>query len=285
MSNGYYKISSVGDTTINTIPCKILEKTLYEYSANSGTFDTTYFKNEYTYSDGDRIYIYRFNKFYTLYDFSASIGDTIIIPGTNKYSASGCDSVGAIKVDSTGIMNINSENLRYISVSPTATSKWGWHGRIVEKTGPVLSYPNNNAFPYSYLFPVKLDNCGMQLDEYSEGGSFRCYSNQSGLSYHPDLTDNCDYIYTDFNEFKNSFSEISITPNPTDNLLYFHYRLISQNPVRIEIYDTAGNLCFEEYNNATEDIRTYSLSSFPSGIYLIKVNSDQSSFVQKFIKY
>lgn len=121
-TNGYYKISYIGDTVINTIPCKILEKKIYQYDALAG-FDTITLNHEYTYADINKVYIYRFNNFYTLYDFSAIIGDTIIIAGTNKYSSSGCDSVGAIKIDSIGTMSINSETLRYISVSPTATSK------------------------------------------------------------------------------------------------------------------------------------------------------------------
>jgi len=78
-------------------------------------------------------------------------------------------------------MNINGETLSYISVSPTPTSKWGWQARIVEKIGPIYKYQTSSK--YNYLFPVKLDYCGMQLDELNEGGYFRCYSDHNGFTY------------------------------------------------------------------------------------------------------
>jgi hypothetical protein len=238
MSTGYYKTTYIGDTLIGTNLCKILDKKLYSYSPIT-QLDTISLPAEYTYSDADKVYIYRFNSFYTLYDFSASVGDSIIIPGTNQYSSSVCDSVGAVKVDSVGTMLINGLSLRYISVSPTPTSKWGWNARIVEKIGPLYNY---NSSSFSYLFPIKLDYCGMALDEYPEGGSLRCYQDDGFLPYSAGLASDCDYIATDISEQTETGKTIFIYPNPSNGEMTISTSKPLEQNASFEVYDIAGRL-------------------------------------------
>lgn len=286
MVSGYYKISYIGDTTINSIPCKILEKKIFQYSPLSG-FDTITLNQEYTYSDANKVYIYRFNNFYTLYDFSANIGDSIMVPGNNQYSFEGCDSVGYVKVDSIGTMVINGLTLRYISVSPTSTSQWGWKCRIVEKIGPLYNYLNN-AEPYNYLFPNKLDYCGMQMDELHEGGFLRCYTEQNGFSYHEhSYTSDCDYIFTEINEIVNTDSDIKVFPNPTNNIIKIAFNLNLKQSVQISLFDIMGKLIF--YKNIPEAKivnESIDLSNYPSGLYLIKLKANnQKTIIKKISKY
>jgi len=60
-----------------------LEKKIYSWSPIQG-FDTLNLEREYAYADQNKVYIYRYNTFYTLYDFSANVGDTIVIAGTKN---------------------------------------------------------------------------------------------------------------------------------------------------------------------------------------------------------
>jgi len=283
--NGYYKINCIGDTVINNISCKVLEKKIYQYNHLGSQFDTITLEHEYTYADLNKVYICRYNTFYTLYDFSANIGDTIIVAGTNKYSSAGCDSTGAIKIDSVGTMNINGETLRYISVSPTATSKWGWYARIVEKIGPVYEYQNNPE--YNYLFPVKLDYCGMQLDELSEGGFLRCYTEPNGFTYKQlGTAPDCEYINTGISELNDAFSELKVSPNPTNGIINLSYKLRKPQSIQIDFSDAMGKLIFSDNIPESEAYtKEYHLENMLPGIYIIKLKSGNNAIVKKNIKY
>ncbi len=272
---GYYKINCIGDTLINNINCRVLEKKMYRWTALWG-FDTLVVGREYTYSDQNKVYIYRFNTFYTLYDFSANIGDTIIIAGTNKYSTSGCDSIGAIRIDSTGTMNINGEILRYISVSPTPTSKWGWYARIVEKIGPIYRYQNN--LDYNYLFPIKLDYCGMQLDELSEGGYLRCYSEPNGFIYKQlGSAPDCDYIIgiSEKDELKKEFI---IYPNPATTQTTITFTQLTKES-RLQIYNMLGQMVYEEKLPKSSNQTIINTSGFNSGLYKVVLGECSASLM------
>lgn len=285
ITNGYTKISYIGDTLINNTSCKIMEKKIMQFNPLS-QFDTLTLNHEYTYADANKVYVYRFNHFYTLYDFSANIGDSIVVAGTDQYASSGCDSIGMIRVDSIGTMIINGIPLRYITVSPVTSSNWGWSGRIVEKIGPIYCY-QNNIEPFNYLFPNKLDYCGMNIDQSHEGGFLRCYSDQSGFTYSQlDASQDCDYIFTNLNPQTNLFSEIVIAPNPTKNILTINFTLNSKNAIQFELFDTAGNLKLSEDIPETINFsRTFNLSNLSSGIYYLKLKSKQSIIIKKICKY
>jgi len=284
-TNGYIEISYIGDTIINSVSCKILEKKVFQYNLLS-QFDTLTLNHEYTYADKDRVYIFRFNDFYRLYDFSAHIGDSILLAGTNQFTSSGCDSIGLIRVDSTGTMIINGKSLRYISVSPFSNSKWGWAGRIVEKIGPIFCYQKNME-PYNYLLPNKLDYCGIFMDQTHEGGFLRCYSDQSGFTYsQPGVSPVCDYIYTNIDENENIFTEIIVAPNPTRDILTIHFKVNSKKVIQFELFDIAGNLKLSDhFPETTSYFKTFNLSGLSTGVYYIKLKSNQGTVVKKICKY
>jgi hypothetical protein len=279
---GYYKINYVGDTTINTIQCKILENKHVRFNPSAGTFDTLILNHEYTYADSNKVYIYRFNNFYTLYDFSAHVGDTIITPGTNQYS-SGCDSIGAVKVDSIGTMNINGENLRYVVVSPTPTSHWGWNCRIVEKIGPLKQPPSSSN---DYLFPNKLDNCGLVGDEFPEGGKLRCYVDDNFQQYSTGIAQTCEFIPTNINENGRLINHIAMYPNPTHSNLAVEFAVSETKTISIEIKNVLGETVYSETvkNAVGKQVKSIDVSGFSNGVYFLQVQNGQQRFSEKFIK-
>jgi hypothetical protein len=125
---GYITVEYTGDTIINSTTCNKLLKTFY-YDLYAGLdFDTTILGTEFTYTDSNKVYIFKHNQFYTLNDFSANVGDTWTVPETGHYD--GCDSIGIIRVDSIGTININNMNLRYICVSLSDTTQTiGWYAK------------------------------------------------------------------------------------------------------------------------------------------------------------
>ncbi len=256
-SEGYYKIEYVGDTTITSIHCKKLRKTLYWINHANTTSGTDVIGTEYTYADSNKVYIYKHNQFYTLYNFSAQIGATWTVPETKHYS--GCDTVGTIRVDSIGTMTINGKNLRYICVSIADTAqKWGWDAKIVERVGPIKSFSSDN---YDYLFPEKFDYCGMVIDELSEEGKFRCYSDSS-FSYSSNIAPTCDYL-TSVNSFSKKIFQIKIYPNPSNGTFTADF---DQSIKEIWLTDLLGNIIFkQETNNQTK----FKIDNLSSGTYIL----------------
>ncbi len=259
---GYYKIEYVGDTTITSIQCKKLRKTLYHENLAFQTFDTTVTGTEYTYADTDKVYIFKHNKFYTLYDFSAHVGNTWIVPETKRYN--GCDTVGTIRVDSIGKMTINNQNLRYICVSLADNSqKWGWSAKIVEIIGPIKSFV---SYPYDYLFPQKFDYCGMVLDELNEGGNFRCYTDNTTFAYSSDIALSCNFI-TSVNSIEKKSNQIKISPNPSRGS--FTVDIAKELNVReIRLTDLLGNIILRQQSNNQTKI---TIDNLQSGTYILTV--------------
>lgn len=267
MTNGYYKIENIGDTTITSIQCKKLRKTLYEYNFNNSAYDTIVTGTEFTYADSNKVYIFKHNQFYTLYNFSAQVGTTWTVPETRHYN--GCDTVGTIRVDSIGTMTISGQNLRYICVSIADTAqKWGWKAKIVERIGPIKSFGN-----YDYLFPVKFDYCGMVIDELTEGGQFRCYSDSS-FSYSSTIVPNCDYITT-VNLFAKNLFQIKVYPNPSNGSFTTDY---DQSIKEIWLTDLLGNVILKHQTNYQTQLKIDNLSS---GTYILTAINEEGRRVNK----
>lgn len=259
-SDGYYKFKYVGDTILSSTSCKKIEKTLVYYNFWSFGYDTTILGYEYTYSDTDKVFLWRFNAFYALYDFSAIVGDTLLVPGNNQYV--GCDTIGYVKVDSTGTMTINSQSLRYYAVSNLTGSNWGWNCRIVEKIGPLYNYSGGAL---NYFLPVKLDACGMVLDEVAEGGTFRCYEDDVFPTF-SSITQPCEYTLNS-NEIVSEKLGFKIFPNPASENIVIE----SNNQLTLLIQDVLGK---QLKQISITQIRTeISISDLSNGVYFIGTNN------------
>lgn len=273
MTEGYYKIEYTGDTTIVSTSCKKLRKTVYSENIPFQMFDTTIAGTEFTYADNDKVYIYKHNQFYTLYDFSAQVGDTWIVPENKHYS--GCDSTGTVRVDSIGTMTINAQILRYICVSITdPTQKWGFDSKIVELIGPIKSFHPYTT--YDYLFPVKLDYCGMGTDELIEGGQFRCYSDNT-FNYSSNIATTCDYM-TSVSSLEKKLVQINIYPNPSNGSFTVNF---DKTIVEMRLTDLLGNIILQHFpTNQT----TLHIDNLPSGSYILRaINGDGGIMTKKII--
>lgn len=280
-STGYYKVEYKGDTVISSVICKIMSKTHYSYSYPNNTLDTTYLTDEYTYSDSNKVYIFRFNAFYILYDFSANVGDMWNIAGTNQYSSSSCDSTGFVKVDSIGTMVINGQSLRFISVSPVLNSQWGWSCRIAEKIGPIINYPNGIGV-YNYLFPSNLYYCGMQLDELYEGGKLRCYQDNAFGFFSTGIVSNCSYLATSIKENKTGICQFVIAPNPFNNETEIKYSIFKKyKNAELIICNLIGQKLQSTQLSHSEGIIELKRDNLESGIYLCLLLLDGNVATQK----
>jgi len=286
--DGYLKITYVGDTIINTITCKKLLRNEYDYNQMTSTYSNFVWGTSYTYADSNKVYMYAYKQFYTLYDFSALPGATWKVPGPIYYS-NACDSTGKIRVDSVGTMMINSQHLRYICVSVFDSSQqWGYSAKIVEKIGPIKTLPSNTPCG-SYLLPEKnymaANHCGIAVDQPTEGSNFRCYHDSSSFNYPTDTASvDCDYIYTGTGvpEITKNVG-IKIFPNPTTNNLLNVKINFQANDLTYHIYNIVGQEIANGNFNSNET-NTIPTDKLPCGIYVFIVKNNEKQLALKFVK-
>jgi hypothetical protein len=239
------KIESIGDTLIDGITCKILQKTMVFNDGFSSEIETVDLGKEFTYEDEKVIYYHRLGQFYVLYDFNAEAGDYWMIAGNGSFNEL-CDSTAYAIVDSTISLSINTIDLDGFYVSYPDTANWYMFGPVFEKLGNL-----------SYMFPEPI---GCVFDAY-EGGTLRCYSDSEFGLYQKDTTP-CDYIYM-LNSIpdKESQFNVQIHPNPANNDLF----ITANVPVKFIIYDVSGRK-IKAYDENYADIQY-----LKDGIYFIRV--------------
>ncbi len=83
------------------------------------------------------------------------------------------------------------------------------------------------------------------------------------------------------NELKSLNSNINIYPNPTHDMIIIKYNLPNAN--KLDIINPIGEILFEEKieNNSQPTIDT---SSFPTGIYLVRITAKSGRVTQRFVK-
>jgi hypothetical protein len=221
---GYVKIVSEGDTIINGQQCKKLAKTLVTYNSLLDVYDTSFIGNEYTWSDTDKVYIYKYGQFYTLYNFAAQPGDFWTIPAAFPGY---CDSIGTMVVDSIDNTIINNVSLRMLYCSSGANSNWTVGTMIIENIGPIGSY----------MLPEMTVNCGV-IDLY-EGGPLRCYYDDVIGLYSTGISPECDYLLSvEGNKIANDL--IKVFPNPAKDYVIFELSSAKITQSTVKIFDISG---------------------------------------------
>ncbi|MBC8320590.1 MAG: T9SS type A sorting domain-containing protein [Bacteroidetes bacterium] len=255
---GYVKITYIGDTVISdnsnpsqTHNCRILSKTFYSFNHLNYLLDTTELGYEYTYSNNDTVFLFRNGNFYVLYDFSANINDTWIIPQT--YEAF-CDTIGTIRVTSVGDTLINGEELRFINVEPEDQSEWVIQGLIIEKLGPINHY----------MLPEQ--NC---IADLFEGGPLRCY-NDDNFEFTTGVSSYCDFIVS-LQESNND--SLNVYPNPADGQITLSYSYVGQ--YILELKNLIGTT-FWKYTGNNKKLRIET-KNIPTGIYIITLSNKKSN--------
>ncbi|NOX47902.1 MAG: T9SS type A sorting domain-containing protein [Chlorobi bacterium] len=224
---GYIRIVSEGDTVINGQLCKVLAKTRFTYDYVTGNYETAFMGNEYTWSDTNKVYIYKYGQFYVLYDFSLQTGDSWTIPA--NYLGF-CDSTGTMVVDSVGSIVVNNDSLRVVYCSPGESSHWFLGSVIIEKIGPLDSY----------MLPEMTNECG--VPDLFEGGPLRCYYDEGFGWYSTGIAAECDYILgVGGRDAKGQL--LQVYPNPATDWVAFAYTLPNKDSEAvIKITDATGKL-------------------------------------------
>ena len=74
---------------------------------------------------------------------------------------------------------------------------------------------------------------------------------------------------TGISETKSSEKEVTLFPNPAQNILYFSLGKAADNQGRIKVMDLAGRLVTEADMEAGQSIRPVDISGLSEGVYLV----------------
>jgi hypothetical protein len=264
-TNGYAKVQYVKDSLVGGTMCKVLRIEQHTYNWMSGTYTNTIIGHEFTYSENNIVYYYRYGQFFKLYDFSAIAGSSWVVAGWNQ--ANPCDSTGSVVVDSTGTMTINAYPLKYLKNSPGQGSEWIFTDKVVERIGGM-----------GYMFPEPV--C---LTDFPGPVMLRCYSDdQFGLYKRPGFPPTCDYI-TGIESDRYRYDDVKIYPVPASSEITVELGMPGWNKVMIEISDMLGyRIKTFESDNAKLCI---DIEDLHLGIYFITISTHDGLFRRlKFVK-
>jgi len=227
------------------------------------------------YQENGEVYFYENSQFYKLYDFTASVGDTVIsFRPSNADSHSLKDFFGFQQEEFDTVDTIYTliNNLDTIVVNGRQLKRWStevFHPDL-QNTGAVRRYSTivENIGPTNGL----LGDHDLFIGSGCYGG-FVCYESEDFTlgSYRFPMC-----------EFTSSIEEIgiiqlSIYPNPVVDIL----RVESENSeiIRIEAYNLSGQKILETENNMIN------MESYDPGMYVLKIRDvNELTVIRKIIK-
>ena len=274
---GYVKITSESDTIIDNVFCKKLVKSIHVYDYVSYNEKKGVFGYEYLTQINDSVMIYSDGEFKKLYDFSAEIGDTLLIPGLGHYEEF---THGTAVVTGKGFMEFEGESLRYIDLKHLEDTPWqfscyhnydnGYNtARICEKIGNISGY----LLPEKYFI----------VDD-DEGGALRCYSdNETSITF---SKEECDYVPQKDDVDEISASDIiKIYPNPATTKVEVSYTLPeNETNATLVMTNTLGVNVKTVHLDGNNGKTTLSLEELPSGIYFYTIRCGENVKSGKLVK-
>lgn len=274
--NGYEKYTYAGDTVVNNINCKKIT-TFFKHStwSLSGGINEYFGRSYFTYEQNGVTYLYNDlfgeNKFDTLFNFSAQIGDRWRVALVDTACT---DSLYYMTVLDIGSQVINGMSLKWLKV----------------KYGPIY-YGSGNYFYTTFKI---FERFGYKFDEVEDANcegegvvdyvhtTFRCYSDTTFGLYSANVNIPCDYINTDVPELQQNALKATIYPSPLSSSLTISNTRYSIQ--EINIYNPTGQLNYT-LNNIDAHHSSIDLSFLEKGIYFIKIKYDNEGVsIQKIIK-
>ena len=250
---GYYKFTVIGDTLLQSKSCKIIEKRNIGFNSVNQTYYNNVDGIEYVYSDTDKVYYFRFNQFFTLYNFAATAGTSWIIAGDNLFPN---DSLAKVVVDSVGLQTINTINLRTLFLHTDSGSFSFIGNKIIEKIGD-----------NTYMFPIRINITGPDWP-----GPLRCYYDNS-FGLFQNISVSCDTLYNRLPIINRSDYNVKIYPNPVNSVSTLDWNGNIGENYTLNIYNYLGKMVKIITTNSPA-IEIFK-SDFVKGIYFYRLTSNK----------
>ncbi len=263
-TEGYVRISLSKDTVIAGQLCQKLDVKNRTWAGSPYfIYDTSYRAPIYTFSRNDTVFIYQswIPAFVPLYCFSARIGDTIQYSNPNSL----CGNPINLLVDSTGVISINNNPLKYYVAhalpNDGVLNLYGEEIKVLERLGVWTGY---------FFMPTFV--CYTDAPSYS----LRCYKDDSFSVYQADALKACDYFYNSLDEIQNEQGLI-VYPNPASSNIKFN----NHENLEYCISNPIGQVLLKGIAEAEQPIN---INMLPDGLYVICVKNGTSSCTKSFVK-
>lgn len=261
----YLSVEVTGDTLINDTLAKVLK--IYEPSGLT-EFNTN---NIYLYQENDVIYYLVKNRFTVLYDFSATLGDTLkLLAPVSEFED---DSIMYLRVDSISEYQQGNQTLKQQYLRPIEKGASNYAVQFSEW--------NTELFGNQiYMIPVS----GIECDHACPIG-LRCYSDdQISAKLVEFPCDTATFVVSTRN-YHNIDQRIEISPNPSDGrtIAIKVDGLSGQGKMYYRIFDLSSKVLFESGRLSSPGQQETIEISLHAGIYLLSVRGDNWWGTKKFI--
>lgn len=260
---GYYQLKYLKDTTVNEKICKVFEG--IDYSSDRVILSRDSY---YVLYEEKRVYEYIDPAFHLLYDFDVHEGDTIKTTYSFTKNRSGILYMN-LKVSNVKDTLIDDLQLRSYSFDVVDSQ----NEYCIGFSGVALEYIGNIS---GFLFPRDCMPTDMQRLE------FRCYQDDNFLFKSESYKDKaCDSVYR-FNPNRlpeNTYDDLEIVFG--DDYRNFMLTGIYADRLKFDILDCRGIVCMKGKLICNTPV---SITSLPSGIYLLFVYTDSKRRTMKFLK-
>ena len=266
---GFYKIELGTDTLIQNKNCQkyLIKKHTFFHQPGDIYLQGPILDDpsEFTYISGDTVFYYKNDKFYTLFNFNANIGDQWIVndePG----SLPNCDTISKVEVIDTGKIDINGINRKAILLHTVEGSPFGIDGWIVENIGPIW---------HQYLFP-SFRNCNDSIVIDFEEHSFKCFQDSLIGLYNPSGID-CEYLLNHVGIVENKNQIFQVYQNPTSDI--FKIVFSNMGEYQMTLFDQNGIIIISGKLSKIED--QINLTKFPNGVYTLRIETNRRNIITK----
>ncbi len=255
MDLAYVKFECIGDTLIDAMQCKIINK--YREYDYHGKLEVPLSENYILYCEAKKVYEVENGKKYLLYDFTKEVGEYWVLP---KYD----DTLYVQKID-TVELSTGEFSKRYVCKRTNEILFYGAY--IYERFGSDI-----------YFFPANTNTPPM------EGRNLRCYCEGEELIHTTNINRPCDYISVGITE-KSLESYIKVQ-NPVNYIISISLSdaIVQEGIKQIKIYDILGQEILTLQEVISTDIQI-PFSNYPQGIYIINITmKNLSSISYKIVK-
>ncbi|MEO9533050.1 MAG: T9SS type A sorting domain-containing protein [Crocinitomicaceae bacterium] len=271
---GFFKLEYNQDSLINGENCQVIEsyqsKFVTDQFGQMHHIGPTLKSTNFTYVNGDTVFYWKDDQFFTLFDFGASIGDQWQIGSTNSNGDPVCDDSSFVVVVDTGTVIINSNSYRTISLETTAGSSLRFGGVFVERFGQIGSNYGFHTFP-------GVETCDTNVITEYYGITFKCFEDDSFTLYNPSGED-CEYLLTHLSNEEIAVQKLASFPNPVSEML----KVQMNGEGVLELYNQIGQVVIQQnhYNQSVIE-----MEAVPTGIYLLRLRIGESVYTEKILKH
>ncbi|MEA1898406.1 MAG: hypothetical protein U9N53_12175 [Bacteroidota bacterium] len=252
MEEGYVKIVSERDTTIEGKLSKVLSQTYFNISGDSIIRD-----NFLVHQNEDTVFYWLDNAFRAIYNFSLTAGDTMEIYSSEVLCPQNESHFGYIKVDSILNFTINDVVLKKVFTAPIAGSVYMYPGPFLELIGGVNG-----------IFPI---DTGCSADIFPDIGKLRCYSDPVIGKYQVSIDTPCDTLILITNvRLVEDSHELVVSYNPihkTIDIIFQNFELYDN--MFVNIYDLMGRSILNK--RIVGQTTQMDLSGFINNVYIIQI--------------